>query len=56
MILFGSYVQEKKWQDSGIDVAIIVDKIQGYFFQHAPYYGGYEERLVTGLNQFFEKK
>ena len=36
MILFGSYVKENHREDSDIDVAIIVDKIDGDFFSTRP--------------------
>lgn len=36
MILFGSYAKETQREDSDVDVAIIVDKIQGDYFSTIP--------------------
>lgn len=36
MFLFGSYAKENSREDSDIDVAIIVNKIQGDFFSTRP--------------------
>lgn len=36
MILFGSYAKDTQRDDSDVDVAIIVDKIQGDYFSTRP--------------------
>jgi len=36
MILFGSYARGNQKEDSDIDVAIVVDKIQGDYFSTRP--------------------
>ncbi len=36
MILFGSYAKDTQREDSDVDVAIIVDKIQGDYFSTRP--------------------
>ncbi|RWX51745.1 Nucleotidyltransferase domain-containing protein [Candidatus Electrothrix marina] len=57
MMLFGSYARGTQREDSDVDVAIIVDEIQGgIIFPPDRCSGESEEKSTTELNRFFSKE
>jgi predicted nucleotidyltransferase len=53
--IFGSYAKDTYQDDSDIDVAIVVKKMDGDFFPYIRCSGDYADRLMTALNRFLLK-